>query len=164
MQFLKKSSEVGIFRLFQCLVKGNSIGEERGEISFKDKDFSDDELLLIVNIDVKDKREENRSKCLKKFVKLPQGVAIPDLLLIYVKHINNEIFTKFFLIELGPHKESDLKKKENGARILFNELGLKINQWKFLNIIDKRGSSHKQIKKYKPIKSTKLLHYIKESE
>jgi len=160
MKFLKESNDIGIYRLLQCLVKGNSIKESGITISFKENDFTDEELLLMINIDI----DKNHLKCLKQFVALDAGVAIPDLLLIYTiyNNDNNEnILTKFLVVDLGPHKESELASKEKGARILFKKLNIKISSFKFLNVI--KGSSHGRKRKYRPIRPEDLLKEIRKS-
>ena len=69
MKFLKKSSDIGIYRLLQCLIKGNSIKESGITISFEERDLTDEEILLIINIDI----DKNHLKCLKQFVALDKG-------------------------------------------------------------------------------------------
>ena len=157
MKFLKKSSDIGIYRLLQCLIKGNSIKESGITISFEERDLTDEEILLIINIDI----DKNHLKCLKQFVALDKGIAIPDLLLVYASYNNGNILTKFFIVDLGPHKESELTKKEQGARILFEKLDIQIKKFKFFNVI--KGSSHGKHKKYRAIRPGDLLKEIRKS-
>jgi len=159
MQFLKESSDVGIFRLFQCLVKGEAISESRREISFKANEIAEDEMVLMINIDI----QKHHLKCLKHFVKLPNGTAIPDILLIYGKmQLSKFIDIKFFLIDLGFHNKSELERKEKGAKILFEQLNLKnIDISKVFGVVPGGVHGKQKNSKYRLIRSEHLLKEIR---
>jgi hypothetical protein len=159
MQFLKESSKIGIFRLFQCFVKGDSISESGIKISFKADEIEENELLLMINIDIK----KPHLKRLKNFVKLPAGTAIPNILLIYGKLQSSFKFSiKFFLIDLGFHKESELKRKEEGAKMLFEQLDLKnINISKVFGIVPGGVHGKQKNSRFRLIRPEHLLKEIR---
>jgi hypothetical protein len=157
MKFFKNSKDNGCFYLLQCLVKGNAVQESGVKFSFEDKEIKEDELLLLINIDIK----KNHLKCLKDVVKC--NYAIPDLLVIYGKIKNHSIFNNFVVIDLGYHNDSELENKKQGAKILFKELGLEISSFTMLNLV--RGASHtkasKQYKRLRPNDTAKIFKVIR---
>ena len=159
MKLLRKSSEIGLFRLFQSLIRGKSIKEKGVTISFPI--IEPDELILMVNIDIK----RHHMPCLKHFTELDLSVALPDILLIYAKiksEKSDSIQVKFFLLELGKHEEAELENKEKRARYLFEKIGLQINLSKIFVII--AGGSHgrqPRNRRYRKIRAENLLSAIR---
>ncbi len=156
MKFLKESCEIGIFRLFQCLIKGNSITEEGVTVSISN--FEHDELVLMVNLDI----ERHHMPCLKHFVSLNSSVALADILLIYARKVSKSIRFKFFLLELGKHTESELENKEKGSQHLFQTLGLSINPSKTFVIYRSRVHTLQfRNKRYEKIRPNDLLKKLR---